>query len=86
MLNFTAKFNSCVHSVLHRYSSDIVYGGLERVTLPEPLQEEVDAQEEAIMPTAVLAHYILVLSHKMLGQMRHCEEAVLNLMGEVRFN
>ena len=60
-----------------------MYGGLERVTLPEPLQEEVDAQEEAIMPTSVLAHYILVLSHKMLGQMRHAERAVIELMGEV---
>ncbi|XP_005111554.2 uncharacterized protein LOC101849810 [Aplysia californica] len=65
------------------YSSDIVYGGLERVTLPEPLQEEVDAQEEAIMPTSVLAYYILVLCYKMLGQLRHAEGALLSLMGEV---
>uniref|UniRef100_A0A0B6ZVX8 Tetratricopeptide repeat protein 30 n=1 Tax=Arion vulgaris TaxID=1028688 RepID=A0A0B6ZVX8_9EUPU len=61
----------------------IIYGGLERVTLPEPLQEEVDAQEEAIMPTSVLAYYILVLSYKMLGKLRHAEEAMISLMGEV---
>lgn len=65
------------------YSCHIVYGGLERVTLPEPLQEEVDAQEEAIMPTSVLAYYILILSYKMIGKMRHAEEATMNLMGEV---
>ncbi|BFY97450.1 hypothetical protein BsWGS_00490 [Bradybaena similaris] len=65
------------------WSCDIVYGGLERVTLPEPLQEEVDAQEEAIMPTSVLAYYILVLSYKMLGKLRHAEEALISLMGEV---
>ncbi|XP_059179318.1 uncharacterized protein LOC131958349 isoform X2 [Physella acuta] len=65
------------------WSCDIVYGGLERVTLPEPLQEEVDAQEEAIMPTSVLAYYILVLSYKMLGKLRHAEAALTSLMGEV---
>ncbi|KAK7009611.1 tetratricopeptide repeat protein 28 [Biomphalaria glabrata] len=65
------------------WSCDIVYGGLERVTLPEPLQEEVDAQEEAIMPTSVLAYYILVLSYKMLGKLRHAEDALISLMGEV---
>ncbi len=66
-----------------RYSSDIVYVGLERVTLPEPLQEEVDAQEEAIMPTSVLAYYILVLAYKMLGKFRHSQCSLVSLMGEV---
>lgn len=65
------------------HSSHIVYGGLERVTLPEPLQEEVDAQEEAIMPTSVLAYYILALSYKMIGKLRHAEQATIELMGEV---
>ncbi|RUS73540.1 hypothetical protein EGW08_018698 [Elysia chlorotica] len=65
------------------HSSHIVYGGLERVTLPEPLQDEVDVQEEAIMPTSVLAFYILVLSYKMQGKLRHAEEALVSLMGEV---
>ncbi|GFO04981.1 tetratricopeptide repeat protein 28 [Plakobranchus ocellatus] len=65
------------------HSSHIVYGGLERVTLPEPLQEEVDVQEEAIMPTSVLAFYILVLSYKMQGKLRRAEEALVSLMGEV---
>ena len=65
------------------HSSHIVYGGLERVTLPEPLQDEVDIQEEAIMPTSVLAFYILVLSYKMQGKLRRAEEALVSLMGEV---
>lgn len=61
----------------------IVYGGLEKVTLPEALQDQVDAQEEVLLPATVLAHYLKLLSHKQLGEMRHAEESLLNLLHEV---
>nr|KAG5693140.1 hypothetical protein BaRGS_025499 [Batillaria attramentaria] len=53
----------------------IVYGGLEKVTLPEALQDQVEAQEQVLLPATVLAYYLLLLSHKQLGEMRHAEEA-----------
>ena len=61
----------------------LVYGGLEKVTLPEALQDQVEAQEEVLLPAPVLAHYLLLLSHKQLGQMRHAEQSLLELMEEV---
>ncbi|XP_070206524.1 uncharacterized protein [Littorina saxatilis] len=61
----------------------IVYGGLEKVTLPEALQDQVEAQEEALLPATVLAHYLMLLSHKQLGEMRHAEECLLNLLHEI---
>lgn len=61
----------------------IVYGGLEKVTLPEALQDQVDAQEEVLLPATVLAHYLLLLSNKQLGQMRHAEENLMNLLHEI---
>ena len=62
---------------------DIVYGGLEKVTLPEALQDQVEAQEEVLLPATVLAHYLLLLSHKQLGEMRHAEQSLLRLLQEV---
>ncbi|KAK7478408.1 hypothetical protein BaRGS_00030333, partial [Batillaria attramentaria] len=61
----------------------IVYGGLEKVTLPEALQDQVEAQEQVLLPATVLAYYLLLLSHKQLGEMRHAEESLMNLMHEV---
>lgn len=62
---------------------DIIYGGLEKVTLPEALQDQVEAQEEVSLPAPVLAHYLLLLSYKQLGQMRHAEQSLLKLLHEV---
>ncbi|XP_050399997.1 uncharacterized protein LOC126817240 isoform X2 [Patella vulgata] len=62
---------------------EIVYGGLEKVTLPEALQDEVDAQEEVAMPSVCLGQFLQVLSHKMLGQTRHADQCLLELMKNV---
>ncbi|KAK6180467.1 hypothetical protein SNE40_012615 [Patella caerulea] len=62
---------------------EIVYGGLEKVTLPEALQDEVDAQEEVAMPSVCLGQFLQVLSHKMLGQTRHADQCLLGLMKNV---
>ncbi|XP_041371338.1 uncharacterized protein LOC121384811 [Gigantopelta aegis] len=62
---------------------DIVFGGLEKVTLPDPLQDEVDAQEEVIMPSTSLARLILILSHKMMHRTKEASNALLDLMEEV---
>ncbi|XP_067665194.1 uncharacterized protein [Haliotis asinina] len=66
-----------------RKSDDIVFGGLEKVTLPEPLQDEVDAQEEVVMPSRCLGKYILVLSHVMLRQPKLAEKWIIQLMKDV---
>ena len=62
---------------------DLVYGGLEKVTLPDCLQDEVDCQEEVVIPPTALARYLLVLSHKMLGQAHHAERHTLDLLQDV---
>lgn len=63
--------------------SEIVYGGLEKVTLPEALQDQVEAQEEVLLPAPALAHYLLLLSYKQLGQMRHAEHSLFDLLDEI---
>lgn len=63
--------------------SEIVYGGLEKVTLPEALQDQVDAQEEVLLTAPALAYYLLLLSHKQLGQIRHAERSLIDLLHEV---
>ncbi|ESP00547.1 hypothetical protein LOTGIDRAFT_157823 [Lottia gigantea] len=62
---------------------EIVYGGLEKVTLPEALQDEVDAQEEVEMPSVCLGHFLEVLSYKMLGKTRHSDRCLLKLLKTV---
>lgn len=78
--------------------ADIIYGGLEKVTLPEALQDQVEAQEECqeqnflldfnqvLLPATALAHYLLLLSHKQLGEMRHAEESLVALLHEIYSN
>lgn len=61
---------------------DMVYGGLEKVTLPDVLQDEVDCQEEVVLPPVCLARYLLVLSHRALGQMKEAEDYLLDLFHE----
>ncbi|KAK3097819.1 hypothetical protein FSP39_013475 [Pinctada imbricata] len=70
----TMKMRFCIWTMqlkipdIHN-EKDLVYGGLEKVTLPDCLQDEVDCQEEVVLSPTALARYLLVLSHKMLGQM-----------------
>lgn len=61
---------------------DLVYGGLEKVTLPDVLQDEVDCQEEVVLPPSSLARYLLILSHKHLGNMKSAEENLIDLLIE----
>ena len=66
-----------------RVATDIVYGGLEKVTLPDLLQDEVDTQEEICLPSTCLARYILILCHKALHQTRGADDNLIGLMEEV---
>ncbi|XP_052792398.1 uncharacterized protein LOC128226521 isoform X2 [Mya arenaria] len=66
-----------------RIATDIVYRGLEKVTLPELLQDEVDTQEEICLPSSCLARYLLILTHKALGEILDAEEHLICLMEEV---
>jgi len=61
---------------------DLVYGGLDKVTLPDCLQDEVDTQEEVVIPPTALARYILILSHKFLRQMDLAEKHLFLLLYE----
>ncbi|XP_064608313.1 uncharacterized protein LOC135472640 [Liolophura sinensis] len=61
----------------------IGYSGLEKVTLPEVLQDEVDYQSEVSFPATPLIHYLLMVSHKALGEMKVAEDHLLLLMKEV---
>ena len=63
-------------------ASDLVYGGLDKVTLPICLQDEVDTLEEVVLPPTCLARYILILSHKLLNQMDLAEKNVFVLLYE----
>lgn len=63
--------------------SDITYGGLEKVTLPDCLQDEVDCQEEVVLSPTVLARYLLILSHKALHQCEPAMRALIGLQKEV---
>lgn len=63
--------------------SDITYGGLEKVTLPDCLQDEVDCQEEVVLSPTVLARYLLILSHKALHQCEPAMRALIDLQTEV---
>ncbi|XP_033749415.1 uncharacterized protein LOC117334084 isoform X1 [Pecten maximus] len=63
-------------------ASDLVYGGLDKVTLPDCLQDEVDTQEEVVLPPSALARYILILSHKYLHQMDLAEKHLFLLLYE----
>lgn len=36
-----------------------------------------------LLPATVLAHYLLLLSHKQVGEMRHAEESLVNLLHEI---
>ncbi|KAH3713425.1 hypothetical protein DPMN_073218 [Dreissena polymorpha] len=64
-------------------TADIVYRGLEKVTLPELLQDEVDTQEEICLPSSSLARYLLILCHKAQGEMEEAEVALIDLLEEV---
>ncbi|XP_076105155.1 uncharacterized protein LOC143073469 isoform X1 [Mytilus galloprovincialis] len=61
---------------------DLVYGGLEKVTLPDVLQDEVDCQEEVVLPPSSLARYLLILSHKNLGHTKLAEDNLIDLLME----
>lgn len=61
---------------------NIVYGGLDKVTLPELLQEEVDAQEEVVLPASSLAYYLLILCNKLMNRPNRAEKYILLLMEE----
>ncbi|XP_052829161.1 uncharacterized protein LOC106878778 isoform X2 [Octopus bimaculoides] len=61
---------------------NIVYGGLEKVTLPELLQEEVDAQEEVVLPASSLAYYLLILCNRLMNCADGAEKYILLLMEE----
>lgn len=61
---------------------DLIYGGLEKVTLPDVLQDEVDCQEEVVLPPSSLARYLLILSHKNLGEMKQAEDNLIDLLIE----
>lgn len=61
----------------------IGYSGLEKVTLPEVLQDEVDYQSEVSFPARPLIHYLLMVSHKAIGEMKVAEDHLLLLMKEV---
>lgn len=67
----------------HHTTTDIVYRGLEKVTLPELLQDEVDTHEEICLPSTCLARYILILCHKAIGEMDEAEINLICLMEEV---
>lgn len=67
----------------HMQMSDIVYTGLEKITLPDLLQDEVDTQEEICLPSACLARYLLILCHKALGQTLEAESNLIGLMEDV---
>lgn len=62
---------------------DIVYRGLEKVTLPELLQDEVDTQEEICLPSNCLARYLLILAHRAQGETQEAEEQLVALMEDV---
>ncbi|KAK3579998.1 hypothetical protein CHS0354_025324 [Potamilus streckersoni] len=64
-------------------TTDIVYGGLEKVTLPDLLQDEVEAQDEICLPSTCLARYLLVLCNKCLRLERIAERHLIDLMEEV---
>lgn len=61
---------------------NIVYGGLEKVTLPELLQEEVDAQEEVVLPASSLAYYLLILCNRLMNRASRAEKYIILLMEE----
>lgn len=61
---------------------DLVYGGLEKVTLPDVLQDEVDCQEEVVLPPTSLARYLLMLSNKNLGYIELAEDNLIDLLIE----
>nr|XP_022329900.1 uncharacterized protein LOC111128537 isoform X2 [Crassostrea virginica] len=63
--------------------SDITYGGLEKVTLPDCLQDEVDCQEEVVLSPVILARYLLVLSHKALHQNEPALRSLIDLQEDV---
>ncbi|XP_061168795.1 uncharacterized protein LOC133178039 [Saccostrea echinata] len=62
---------------------DITYGGLEKVTLPDCLQDEVDSQEEVVLSPTVLARYLLILSHKAMHQSESAMQALTDLQADV---
>ncbi|XP_062595209.1 uncharacterized protein LOC134256547 [Saccostrea cucullata] len=64
-------------------ASDITYGGLEKVTLPDCLQDEVDSQEEVVLSPTVLARYLLILSHKAMHQSESAMRALIDLQADV---
>ena len=64
-------------------TTDIVYRGLEKVTLPELLQDEVDTHEEICLPSSCLARYLLILCYKANGEMDEAEINLVCLMEEV---
>lgn len=63
--------------------SHIVIRGLEKVTLPDLLQDEVDAQEEICLPSTCLARYLLIVCHKAIHEMEEAEINLICLMEEV---
>lgn len=62
---------------------DITYGGLEKVTLPDCLQDEVDSQEEVVLSPTVLARYLLILSHKSMQQFEPAMRVLIDLQWDV---
>ena len=67
----------------HMQMCDIVYTGLEKITLPDLLQDEVDTQEEICLPSACLARYLLILCYKAIGQNEEAETNLIGLMDDV---
>lgn len=63
--------------------ADIVYRGLEKVTLPELLQDEVDTHDEICLPSSCLARYLLILCHKAMHELDEAEIDLICLMEEV---
>ena len=75
--------NEALKFEMQMQMSDIVYTGLEKITLPDLLQDEVDTQEEICLPSACLARYILILCHKAIGQSYEAETNLIALMEDV---
>ncbi|KAL4227717.1 hypothetical protein ACF0H5_013152 [Mactra antiquata] len=79
--------SACVHLwnalTNDNINSHIVYHGLEKVTLPELLQDEVDTQEEICLPASCLTRYLLVLCYKSMNEMEEAEINLICLMEDV---
>lgn len=64
---------------------EMVFSGVEMVTLPEVLQEELNDHEEVVIPAACLASYLLYLSHIAQCQYRSAERCLLDLLSDAIF-